>query len=551
MANASDYLTSDTRLLFLPGNYSLESELNVENVRSFSMLVWPDTSSKVVIICSHNARFEFKNVSTVTMNGFKFVRCFQNHVQSVDQFQLEHSGFFGNGEAIINGTVLTIDKSSAKLDSVVFIASVEKLETSTKPQLPENCFEHTLSVETMSIVIVLLLKHSNIRITESLFTGNKVDLGAVLYSKFSNDTDIVNTIFVNNSAGQHCNDDCCFNGGIVYASENRKTINIYHSKFEKNIGMTFFCLGDNTYTSAVSIIHSEFVDNTTEDSRVLSRAGFVSNVLVELNRVKSTIHLSEFNNNRAGFAVMSLHPHTENLSNNVFLDNSAVYEIFISSRCTPDLNPSLGSSRCIHCTKSWRRDLIGIVIAGFVAGIALVILMLALNMTVAVGTLNGLLFYANIVAANADTYFQPFTAPNFVTIFVSWINLDIGFDTCFLVRNDNPELVFNEHTQLHIYKALLQLAFPIYVILLVITAIVASECSSKFARIIGKGNPVAVLATMILLSYSKFSNAVLASFSLLHGKPALLMSQNLAMSLIQSMKLTIHNLRLSLSSCLQ
>ena len=84
-ANASDYLTSDTRLLFLPGNYSLKSELIIENVRSFSMWVWPNSLSKVVIIlCSHNARFEFKNVSTITMNGFKFIRCFQNHVQSVD-----------------------------------------------------------------------------------------------------------------------------------------------------------------------------------------------------------------------------------------------------------------------------------------------------------------------------------------------------------------------------------------------------------------------------------------------------------------------------------
>ena len=204
------------------------------------MVAWPDSSSKVVIICSHNARFEFKNVSTVTMNGFKFVRCFQNHVQSVDQFQLEHSGFFSNGEAMINGTVLTIDESSANLDSVAFIASIEKLQTSTKPQLSENCFERTLSIESMSIVIILLLKHSIIRITESLFAGNKVDLGAVIYSEFGNDTDIVNTIFVNNGAGQQCNDDCCFNGGIVYASENRKTINIYHSKFEKNFGMTFF-----------------------------------------------------------------------------------------------------------------------------------------------------------------------------------------------------------------------------------------------------------------------------------------------------------------------
>ena len=67
-----------------------------------------------------------------------------------------------------------------------------------------------------------------------------------------------------------------------------------------------------------------------------------------------------------------------------------------------------------------------------------------------------------------------------------------------------------------LYKALLQLTFPAYVIILAITVIVASECSSKFAKIIGKGNPVAVLATMILLSYAKFGNAILTSLSLLY-----------------------------------
>ena len=46
-------------------------------------------------------------------------------------------------------------------------------------------------------------------------------------------------------------------------------------------------------------------------------------------------------------------------------------------------------------------------IAAFIAGRsrALVIFMLALNMTVAVGTHNGIIFYVNIVAAKADTYF--------------------------------------------------------------------------------------------------------------------------------------------------
>ena len=39
-------------------------------------------------------------------------------------------------------------------------------------------------------------------------------------------------------------------------------------------------------------------------------------------------------------------------------------------------------------------------VGAFIGGMALVMLMLALNMAVAVGTLNGILFYANIVAAN-------------------------------------------------------------------------------------------------------------------------------------------------------
>ena len=150
-------------------------------------------------------------------------------------------------------------------------------------------------------------------------------------------------------------------------------------------------------------------------------------------------------------------------------------------------------------------------VAAFIAGIALVIFMLALNMTVAVGTLNGILFYANIVAANADTYFLPFTTPDFITVFISWLNLDIGFDVCFL----DSKLYFDE-----VFKALLQLAFPSYVIVLVIIVIVASECSSKFAKIIGKGNPITVLATMMLLSYAKLINAVLTSFCSLYLQPA-------------------------------
>ena len=73
-------------------------------------------------------------------------------------------------------------------------------------------------------------------------------------------------------------------------------------------------------------------------------------------------------------------------------------------------------------------------IAAFTAGIVLVIFMLALNMIAAIGTLNGILFYAHIVAANVDTYFLPFKTPDFITVFISWLNLDIEFDICFSAK---------------------------------------------------------------------------------------------------------------------
>ena len=115
-----------------------------------------------------------------------------------------------------------------------------------------------------------------------------------------------------------------------------------------------------------------------------------------------------------------------------------------------------------------------------------------------------------IVSANADTYLL-LVAPDFTTVFIPWLNLDIGFDVCYYVNN-------NDLYQL--YKALLQLVFPSCVIFLVIIVMMASECSFKFSKIIGKGNPVAVLGTMVLISYAKFMNAIFVAFSLLYYQPA-------------------------------
>jgi hypothetical protein len=94
---------------------------------------------------------------------------------SIGLFQLQNSQFFGNGQALVNGTVLTIEESTASLDGVVFTSAVEKLQSSTTPQnLPEDCTIGT--VESMDVVIAMLLKNSSIRISQSRFERNKVDL---------------------------------------------------------------------------------------------------------------------------------------------------------------------------------------------------------------------------------------------------------------------------------------------------------------------------------------------------------------------------------------
>ena len=172
--------------------------------------------------------------------------------------------------------------------------------------------------------------------------------------------------------------------------------------------------------------------------------------------------------------------------------------------CRENFSLSLGSSRCLACHNLWPLELVAIILAAILAGILLVIALLALNMTVAVGLINGFIFYANIVAANNFALFSS-SEPSFPTVFISWLNLDIGIDVCFFDGLDAY------------IKTWLQLAFPVYVISLVILVIVVSDYSPRFSALIGKRDPIATLATLFLLSYAKLLsiNIIALSFATL------------------------------------
>ena len=171
--------------------------------------------------------------------------------------------------------------------------------------------------------------------------------------------------------------------------------------------------------------------------------------------------------------------------------------------CSDNLSLALGSSRCLQCSNSY----LSLLAVFALAGIAQVLLLLILRLTVAVGTINGLIFYANVVAGNSQIFFQhqstnvpTVSVDKVLTLFVAWLNLDLGIETCFYNGMDAY------------VKTWLQFVFPLYVWTLVGMIIIGSHYSGRVAKVFGS-NPVAVLATLFLLSYAKLLRTVIAALS--------------------------------------
>ena len=167
----------------------------------------------------------------------------------------------------------------------------------------------------------------------------------------------------------------------------------------------------------------------------------------------------------------------------------------LCGRCSGNTSLVLGSSQCMQCSNSY----LALIIAFAVAGIALVFLLFVLKLTVAVGTINGLILYANIVQVNSSIFYPP-GSTNILTVFIAWINLDLGIETCFYNGMDAYA------------KTWLQFVFPIYVWILVGLITVISHFSRRMTQLLGS-NPIAVLATLFLLSYAKILRTIIAALS--------------------------------------
>ena len=159
--------------------------------------------------------------------------------------------------------------------------------------------------------------------------------------------------------------------------------------------------------------------------------------------------------------------------------------------CKPHLSAILGGSQCRKCSNVFN----SLLFLFLLAGVLLVVFLVATNLTVSIGTINGLIFFANIVKEHQAVFFPRDIGTNILTVFIAWLNLDFGFNVC----------LFDGMTAYA--KAWLQFLFPLYIWLLAVLIIMASRYSDRIAKLCGK-NIVQVLATLFLLSYAKLQRTI-------------------------------------------
>ena len=185
----------------------------------------------------------------------------------------------------------------------------------------------------------------------------------------------------------------------------------------------------------------------------------------------------------------------------IFLLDSSITDLscknsrtgIICGQCKSDFSAMFGSDACSDCNDVYLLTLL----AYGLAGLLLVVILFALKLTVAVGTINGVIFYANILGLSMDKLTEGYHGPHltFFRIVISLLNLDLGFPLCFYEGMTTTD------------KIGLQFVFPMYIWGIVIGMIIVAKCSIRVANCIPSA--VQVLATLFYLSFPKLLRTVI------------------------------------------
>lgn len=155
----------------------------------------------------------------------------------------------------------------------------------------------------------------------------------------------------------------------------------------------------------------------------------------------------------------------------------------LCGRCREGMSTVVGDIQCQRCSNLW---LLTIPLYALV-GVLLVSFLFLLRITVATGTVNGLIFFANTFNFNNALWYS---ASVWSRVFVSFLNLEMGFPLC---------LYDGLTTLVSTYMSFL---VPLYLWLIVLVFIILSRHFQTISKLTSR-SAVPVLATIFHLSFSK------------------------------------------------
>ena len=163
----------------------------------------------------------------------------------------------------------------------------------------------------------------------------------------------------------------------------------------------------------------------------------------------------------------------------------------LCSQCPEGQSSVFGSFQCRPCSHLWL-----LLVPVFAAvGILLLLFILLCNFTILQGTTHGIIVYTSIMNLGIDLYSAG--SSNGWTVVLALMNLDLGVHLC--LYNGLDEFA----------KAVLQFAFPAYLlIILIVTTVFTHKYGYKLHRIsIIAKRIVPVLATLVIITYTKLAAA--------------------------------------------
>ena len=165
---------------------------------------------------------------------------------------------------------------------------------------------------------------------------------------------------------------------------------------------------------------------------------------------------------------------------------------WLCGECKEGYSLIIGSNSCRKCENN---NHLSLFIVFAIGGILLTFEILILNFTVAMATVNGIIFWANIVQLYESIFF-PDGKNLYIQFFLYHFNLDFGIPTCF----------FEEMNAC--LKLALQFVYPIYLWVIMGITVFICHYSKRASNVLGP-RIVPSLATLMLLSYYKLLRTVI------------------------------------------